>query len=82
MEGSSESGLKRERFDNKGRPSSDQHSPDSLRGLATRFAINQKTNAKTKQRTSAADIPTGPSLNQTCGIGAPPETSLTGLPQV
>ena len=37
-----------------------QHSQESLRTLARRYSINQKTVAKWKQRSSAADLPTGP----------------------
>ncbi len=37
-----------------------QHSQESLRTLATRHGINQKTVAKWKRRTSVADRPTGP----------------------
>jgi hypothetical protein len=37
-----------------------QHSQESLRVLAKRHGINQKTVAKRKQRTSVADNPTGP----------------------
>jgi transposase-like protein len=37
-----------------------QHSQESLRALATRYGINQKTVAKWKGRTSVADLPTGP----------------------
>jgi len=37
-----------------------QHSQESLRGLARRNGVNQKTVAKWKRRTSLADIPTGP----------------------
>lgn len=37
-----------------------QHSEASLRALAKRYGINQKTVAKWKRRTSAAGIPTGP----------------------
>jgi transposase InsO family protein len=37
-----------------------QHSQESLRSLARRYGINQKTVAKWKRRTSAADLPTGP----------------------
>src|SRR3546814_17061361 len=37
-----------------------QHSQASLRTLAKRYGINQKTVAKWKKRTSAADLPTGP----------------------
>ena len=37
-----------------------QHSQESLRVLATRYGINQKTVAKWKKRTAVADLPTGP----------------------
>src|ERR1700689_4056824 len=37
-----------------------QHSQASLRALAERYGINQKTVAKWKGRTSVADVPTGP----------------------
>ncbi|WP_084584701.1 IS481 family transposase, partial [Sphingomonas azotifigens] len=37
-----------------------QHSQESLRALAKRHGINQKTVAKWKKRTSTADLPTGP----------------------
>ena len=37
-----------------------QHSQESLRALAKRYGINQKTVAKWKNRTSVADVPTGP----------------------
>jgi len=37
-----------------------QHSQASLRALAKRYGINQKTVAKWKNRASVADLPTGP----------------------
>ena len=37
-----------------------QHSEVSLRALAKRYGINQKTVAKWKRRSSVADVPTGP----------------------
>ena len=37
-----------------------QHSQESLRALARRYGVNQKTMAKWKRRTSVADLPTGP----------------------
>ena len=39
-----------------------QHSQASLRTLAKRHGINQKTVAKWKKRTSTADLPTGPKV--------------------
>ena len=37
-----------------------QHSQESLRALAKRYGINQKTVAKWRKRSSVADLPTGP----------------------
>ena len=37
-----------------------QNSQESLRALAKRYGINQKTVAKWKQREAVADLPTGP----------------------
>ena len=37
-----------------------QHSQESLRALAKRYGINQKTVAKWKKRTSVTNLPTGP----------------------
>ncbi len=37
-----------------------QHSQESLRALAKRYGIDQKTVAKWKKRTSVTDLPTGP----------------------
>jgi transposase len=39
-----------------------QHSQASLRTLAKRYGINQKTVAKWKKRTAPADLPTGPKV--------------------
>src|SRR3954451_21825850 len=37
-----------------------QHSQESLRALAKRYGVNQKTIAKWRKRASDADLPTGP----------------------
>ena len=37
-----------------------QHSQESLRALATRYGVNQKTVAKWRKRQSVSDLPTGP----------------------
>src|SRR4249920_3380635 len=37
-----------------------QNSQESLRALAKRYGINQKTVAKWKERETVADLPTGP----------------------
>lgn len=41
-----------------------QNSQESLRALARRYGINQKTVAKWKQRETVADRPTGPKKSQ------------------
>ena len=43
-----------------GSPSSNTNIQESLRALAKRYGINQKTVAKWKQRETVADLPTGP----------------------
>src|SRR5215207_4709898 len=53
-------GSSRQRHDDRGDPSSDTPSQESLRALARRSGINQKTVAKWKNRSSVADLPTGP----------------------
>ena len=47
-----------------------QHSQESLRGLAKRYGVNQKTVAKWKQRSSAADRPTGPRQPHSTSLSA------------
>jgi len=37
-----------------------QHSQESLRALAKRYGVNQKTVAKWRKREGVADLPTGP----------------------
>ena len=39
-----------------------QNSQESLRALSRRYGVNQKTVAKWKNRTSTADLPTGPKV--------------------
>ncbi len=50
----------RERPYDRGSPSSEQHSQESLRALSKRHGINQKTVAKRKKRTAVKDLPAGP----------------------
>lgn len=53
-----------------------QHSQASLRALAKRYGINQKTVAKWKKRASVADVPTGPKEPRSTvlsGIGRLPD---------
>jgi len=51
-----------------------QHSQESLRALARRHGINQKTVAKWKRRTSTADLPTGPKIAKFRG----PQSTVQG----
>ena len=58
-----------------------QNSQESLRALAKRYGINQKTVAKWKQRETVADLPTGPRASDHCpddaaGIAAEAGTAL------
>lgn len=52
-----------------------QHSQESLRALAQRYGINQKTVAKWKRRTSVADLPTGPEAPRS-SVLAPEEEAI------
>jgi hypothetical protein len=50
----------RKRHDDRGGPSSDTASQESLRAPATRYGGNPKTVFKWRKRSSVADLPTGP----------------------
>jgi hypothetical protein len=50
-----------------------QHSQESLRSLAKRYGIDQKTVAKSKRPTSVADLPTGPSEPKSTVLSADDE---------
>ena len=56
-----------------------QHSQESLRSLAKRYGINQKTVAKWKKRTSAADRPTGPSEPKSTVLSAEDEAIIVAF---
>ena len=56
-----------------------QHSQESLRSLAKRYGINQKTVAKWKERTSAADHPTGPSEPKSTVLSAEDEAIIVAF---
>jgi hypothetical protein len=49
-----------------------QHSQESLRTLAGRYGINQKTVSKWKKRSSVADLPTGLGRDDTRSKRSPP----------
>src|SRR6185436_16658946 len=50
----------RQRHDDRGDPSSNTNSQESLRSLSRRYGINQKTVAKWKKRSFVSDLATGP----------------------
>src|ERR1700727_483275 len=58
-----------------------QHSQASLRALAKRYGINQKTVAKWKGRTSVADVPTGPKEPRSTVLSAEEEAVVVAFPR-
>ena len=56
-----------------------QHSQASLRALAKRYGINQKTVAKWKGRTSVADLPTGPKKPKSTVLSAEEEAVVVAF---
>src|ERR1043166_5566866 len=56
-----------------------QHSQASLRALARRYGINQKTVAKGKRRSSVADLPTGPRDPRSTVLSAEEEAIIVAL---
>jgi transposase InsO family protein len=56
-----------------------QHSQYSLRALAKRYGINQKTVAKRKKRTSATDVPTGPTVPRSTVLIAEKEAVIVAF---
>ena len=56
-----------------------QHSQESLRALAKRYGINQKTVAKWKKRTSVADVPTGPTVPRSTVLTAEEEAVIVAF---
>ncbi len=56
-----------------------QHSQESLRVLARRHGINQKTVAKWKNRTSATDLPTGPREPRSTVLSVEDEAIIVAL---
>src|ERR1700727_650021 len=56
-----------------------QHSQASLRALAKRYGINQKTVAKWKGRTSVADVPTGPKEPRSTVLSAEKEAVVVAF---
>ena len=56
-----------------------QHSQESLRALAKRYGINQKTVAKWKKRTSVTDLPTGPTEPKSTVLSVEDEAVIVAL---
>jgi hypothetical protein len=57
-----------------------QHSQESLRALAKRYGINQKTVAKWKKRSSVADLPTGPKDPRSTVLSLEDEAIILAFP--
>lgn len=58
-----------------------QHSQESLRVLAKRYGINQKTVAKWKKRTAVKDLPTGPKDARSTVLSIEEEAIIVAFPQ-
>ena len=56
-----------------------QNSQESLRALARRYGINQKTVAKWKQRETVADLPTGPKKAKSTVLSAEDEAIIVAF---
>lgn len=56
-----------------------QGSQESLRNLARRYGINQKTVAKWKRRSSVADVPTGPKQARSTVLSAEEEAIVVAF---
>ncbi len=56
-----------------------QHSQASLRALATRYGINQKTVAKWQRRRSVDDLPTGPREAKSTVLSAEDEAIIVAF---
>ena len=56
-----------------------QHSQESLRSLAKHYGVNQKIVAKWKQRSSAADRPTGPRHPHSTSLSAEDEAIIVAF---
>src|SRR6476620_6810374 len=72
-------GSTRERHDDRGDPPSNTNSEESLRALAKRYGINQKTVAKWKKRASVADLPTGPQQPASTVLSAEEEAIIVAF---
>ena len=58
-----------------------QHSQESLRALARRCGINQKTVAKWKKRSATADLPTGPKVPKSTSLSLEDEAIIVAFRQ-
>ena len=56
-----------------------QNSQESLRALAKRYGINQKTVAKWKQRGTVTDLPTGPKEIKSTGLSIEEEAIIVAF---
>jgi transposase-like protein len=72
-------GSARQRHDDSGNPSSIQHSQESLRALASRYGVNQKTVAKWRQRSSVDDLRTGPKQAKSTALSVEDEAIVVAF---
>ena len=56
-----------------------QHSQETLRTLAKRYGINQKTVAEWKKRSSVSDLPTGPKEPKSTVLGGENEAIIVAF---
>ena len=56
-----------------------QHSQESLRALAKRYGVNQKTIAKWKKRASVTDLPTGPRRPRSTVLSVEDEAAIVAF---
>lgn len=56
-----------------------QHSQESLRALARRYGVNQKTVAKRRKREGVADLPTGPRQPKSTGLTLEEEAMIVAF---
>ena len=56
-----------------------QHSQESLRALAQRYVVNQKTVAKWKKRAAVKDLPTGPKDAHSTVLGIEEEAIIVAF---
>jgi transposase-like protein len=59
-----------------------QHSQESLRALARRYGIHEKTVAKWQKRSAAADLPTGPKDPKATSLSLEDDAIIVAIPHL